>query len=356
MTAAPTAMITVLVPAHNEATSLPATLASLAAQTRRPDRVLVVSDNSTDATVAVAAAAGVDVMETSGNTARKAGALNQALAVVPRDGFVLVMDADTVLVPGWIEAALAVLAAEPDVGGVGAVFEAAPPTSYLELCQRLEWVRYAEETGRTGRTFVMSGTAALIRWAALADVEARFGRIYDEATITEDSRLSIDLKLCGWVLRSPLACRTITETMPTWRMLWLQRRRWYLGALQNVTDTGWSKVTAPYWRQQVMLALAVLLMGAYLSLTAVAVALHGFLVPTPFWLAVGAVFALERVATVWDEPIRRRVFAALVLPELLYALVLQSAYAGAVLQKITRSAGVWAHVTTTEGSPNHVRL
>ncbi|WP_371405830.1 glycosyltransferase [Kribbella sp. NBC_00662] len=48
------AQVVVLVPAHNEEAALPAALNSLWQQTRRPDRVIVVADNCTDGTVALA--------------------------------------------------------------------------------------------------------------------------------------------------------------------------------------------------------------------------------------------------------------------------------------------------------------
>ena len=72
--------VTVFIPAHNEELILPAALASLQAQVRRPDRVIVISDNSTDSTIEVARGWGVEVVETEGNTEKKAGALNQVLA------------------------------------------------------------------------------------------------------------------------------------------------------------------------------------------------------------------------------------------------------------------------------------
>ncbi|GGA00091.1 glycosyltransferase family 2 protein [Nesterenkonia alkaliphila] len=348
-------MITVIIPAHNEADALPTTIASLRAQTVSPDRVLVVSDNSTDQTVEVARSLGVDVMETIGNTARKAGALNQALATLDRTGLVLVMDADTELVPTWIETALSELD-DPTVGGVGAVFHGGEPDGYLQLCQKLEWERYAEQIDRTGKVFVLSGTAALIRWEALEDVRHRFGHWYDTATITEDMKITLALKECGWTLRSPVACKTITEMMPTPRMLFLQRRRWYLGALQNVMDMGFTRVTAPYWGQQVMLAVSVLLLWTLIVATAVSVAINGWQAPQLFWLAVGGVFVIERVLTIWDQPVRYRVFAALIIPELVYSLLLQASYVAAVWQKLTGSAGSWHHVETPQKEAPDVRI
>ena len=71
--------IVALLPAHNEAESIAATLRALKAQTRVSDLVIVICDNCTDATAQIARADGATVWNTSGNTRKKAGALNYAL-------------------------------------------------------------------------------------------------------------------------------------------------------------------------------------------------------------------------------------------------------------------------------------
>ena len=350
-----TTTITAIIPAHNEVATLPRTVRSLREQTVPPDRVLVVSDNSTDATPDVARELGVDVMETRDNIDRKAGALNQALgtelrAVSNSPDYVLVVDADTQLNPRWVETALEHMSTNPSVGGVGAVFRAPPPTSYLTLCQSLEWFRYEEETERTGKTFVMSGTASLISAEALHGLYTARGYYYSPNSICEDSELSSALKSAGWALKSPPECTVVTETMPTVRLLFQQRRRWYLGALQNVSKHGLTPTTRPYIRQQVFLALGVLLMSLYLTLTAAGLILNGLTAPNPWWLMVTLVFSLERTITAWKAPPSHRLFAALVLPELVYAIFLQVAYVAAVFQHVTGSSGTWSHVpqpTTT---------
>src|SRR5713226_1218267 len=76
------ASVLVVIPAHNEAASIGATLLSLRQQTRPPDEMLVVCDNCTDNTAEIAASCGARVFVTAGNTGRKAGALNQALRQV----------------------------------------------------------------------------------------------------------------------------------------------------------------------------------------------------------------------------------------------------------------------------------
>ena len=95
--------ITVLIPAHNEAATIGQTIRSLRRQTIPVSSITVMCDNCTDDTAQIAEALGVNVMVTTLNTARKAGALNQALArVLPTlgaDDLVLTMDADSALSP-----------------------------------------------------------------------------------------------------------------------------------------------------------------------------------------------------------------------------------------------------------------
>lgn len=125
-----TSRLVALIAAHNEERSIRATLLSLAAQTRPPDEVIVVADRCTDRTVEIAVACGARVFKTFDNRHRKAGALNQVLTTILADldpsDHVLLMDADTVLSPGFLAAAETRLRVpdegRPLVGAVGAVF------------------------------------------------------------------------------------------------------------------------------------------------------------------------------------------------------------------------------------------
>jgi glycosyltransferase involved in cell wall biosynthesis len=161
-------MITVLIPAHNEAAGLGATLDSLNAQTVLPHRVVVICDNCTDDTEAVAAAHGAAAIRTRGNKDKKAGALNQAFTALEDlgkenpGGYVLVMDADTQLAPAFIETAARRLDADLRLGAVGAVFRGGQATSLLELCQSNEYARYA-------RTCLTPDTTKAPPWQGLRD-------------------------------------------------------------------------------------------------------------------------------------------------------------------------------------------
>lgn len=336
-----TRRIVAVIPAHNEQATVGRTVASLQQQTITPDRVLVISDNSTDDTVAAARNAGADTMVTTGNTHKKAGALNQALATLDLtdSDLVLIMDADTIMVSDWIERALVELQ-DPHVGAVGAVFQADTDKGWLRGCQAREWHRYGVQISRTGKTFVLSGTAALIRWEALQDVRRATGNYYDPSALTEDFAATINLLNAGWLLRSPVECETTTETMGTVPELITQRTRWSRGGLQCVTRQGLTRVTRVYWWQQLMLLVAILVGVAAYALTVTGWAVYG---PRAAWYAalILMIFWLERVVTVWGMGWRHRLVAALMVPELTYAWILQVAHIKAVWQHFTNAAETW---------------
>src|SRR4051812_47843466 len=117
-----TAKTVVVVPAHNEQDSIGRTIEALLAQTRRPDRIIVVADNCTDKTVQIAKRFGrrVTVVETVGNKDRKVGALATAWREYVAYGYdyMLGVDADTVLAPHTLEDLERELETNPKVGGV----------------------------------------------------------------------------------------------------------------------------------------------------------------------------------------------------------------------------------------------
>jgi glycosyltransferase involved in cell wall biosynthesis len=101
---------TVVIPARNDAEMLARCLASLAAQTRPPDEVVVVDNGSTDGTRAVAEAAGARVVwEPIAGIPRASAAGFDAA----RGDLLLRIDADTVCPPEWLAEAVARFDADP---------------------------------------------------------------------------------------------------------------------------------------------------------------------------------------------------------------------------------------------------
>ncbi|MGY1729937.1 glycosyltransferase [Geodermatophilus sp. SYSU D01045] len=386
-----TARVVVLIPAHDEAANIGGTLDALQRQTRRPDRVVVVADNCTDDTARIARERGAEVYETVGNTDKKAGALNQAIVQrfrrtatadrrgasddprrgpdrrrgaaddgVPAgptpdlrdDDLVLVMDADTELAPGFLEAAAASLESSPRIGAAGGLFYGHPGAGVLGQLQRNEYLRYSRDVSRTGRVMVLTGTGTLFRVRALREVAAargttlpgREGQVYDTLALTEDNELTLALKTLGWRMTSPAACSVVTEIMPTWRDLWKQRMRWQRGALENLRHYGLTRVTLRYWGQQLGIGLGVLAFQAYLLLTVLVLARDGGLHVDPFWASVGLVFLAERLVTVRRGGPRALLLALPLVVELVYDLFIQAVFVRSLVDVVRRREATWHHV------------
>lgn len=120
-------LLAVIVPAHDEELVLAGTLASLRAQAYPAEcfEIVVVADNCTDSTAAIARSSGATVLErTSGAERGKGYALNHAvkhLLAQPlvADGFVII-DADTVAAPDFLAQISARISQNQDPRGYGA--------------------------------------------------------------------------------------------------------------------------------------------------------------------------------------------------------------------------------------------
>jgi cellulose synthase/poly-beta-1,6-N-acetylglucosamine synthase-like glycosyltransferase len=348
---------TVLVPAHDEEAVIGATLRSLADQTRRPDRILVIADNCTDATGDVARACGAEVVETVGNTEKKAGALNQQLALLlpslDAEDVVLVMDADSTISPDFLETALGLLEDDADLMAVGGLFFGEEGGGLVGQLQRNEFGRYQRIVARRlDRVFVLTGTASVIRGFALSAVaQARGslipgppGEVYDTLALTEDNELTLALKTLGAQMTSPHQCRVTTEVMTRWRDLWRQRLRWHRGALENIGAYGFTRATAMYWIQQLALAYGVVALWSYALLLVITVLAADSIRWSPFWVTIGLVFLLERLVTVWAVGWRARALAAPVVIELAYAFFLQACFVTSIVQMATGRKAGWNYV------------
>jgi glycosyltransferase involved in cell wall biosynthesis len=118
----------IVVPAYNEEALLPATLSALAEAMRESaltGEVVVCDNNSTDATAALARAAGATVVNEPVNhisRARNAGAL------AARGRYLVFVDADTLVPPALLARALAALASGEVCGGGATIHMHPMPT------------------------------------------------------------------------------------------------------------------------------------------------------------------------------------------------------------------------------------
>ncbi|WP_416962079.1 glycosyltransferase family 2 protein [Streptomyces sp. Agncl-13] len=344
--------LVVLIPAHNEADRIGAAIEGLWRQTHKPDLIVVVTDNCTDDTAAVADSHGAQIFATQGNTHKKAGALNQAIDwILPhldeRD-LLLVQDADTVLNPWFSETAMATF--NRKVGAVGGVFYGERGGGLLGLLQRMEFQRYAWELDRTGgKAQVLTGTGTMFRARVLREVrDARHSGLigggtgyYSLASLTEDDEMTKAVKTLGYRAMSPAGCGVTTEVMTSLPKLWHQRLRWQRGALENLRDYGWTKVTARYFLQQFLMGFGALSFLIYLTFMATYTTVYGFPGLSPFWTAIGLIFVVEKIVSVRRAGPVAVLVAALMVPEMLYDLFQHAVYFTSLWGLVRRSEEKW---------------
>ena len=137
-------MISVIVPAYNSASSLPACLQALARQTLPPDEVIVVDDGSTDATVELARQAGAKVVVQAHSgpaAARNLGAKSAS----PTTDLILFTDSDCEPSPDWVRLLTQPFADERVMGVKGAYL-----TRQKEWAARLVQQEYEAKYSRMG--------------------------------------------------------------------------------------------------------------------------------------------------------------------------------------------------------------
>jgi len=356
--------VTVLIPAHNEEDCIGATIASLKLQSHPPERIVVVADNCTDGTVSIAQAAGVSVFPTVGNTKKKAGGLNQALAaILPDQGdndLVMVMDADTILDQGFLTTAVQRMTSDRALMAVGGLFYGEDGLGLIGQFQRNEYARYAREIRRRrGRVYVLTGTASVFRPQALRAVAAERGKslpgvpgdVYDTIALTEDNELTLAIRSLGGLMISPAECTVVTEVMPSWKTLWNQRLRWQRGALENLGAYGFRASVIRYWAQQLGIGYGAIALFAYLLLILLQLLAADSWVWFPFWIVLGLVFVLERVVTAWGGGWRARLLGLSLFPELFYAAFLNVVFLKGILDISLQRTAEWTHVTREPAPP-----
>lgn len=231
--------VAVLMPAHDEAAGIGASIDALRPQLAHADRLLVVADNCTDDTARVARAAGADVVQRADPLRRGKGyALDfgvRALAASPPD-VVVVVDADCIVGAG----SLAHLAREAAASGrpVQALYLMRAPAG-ASMSQR--WAEFAwivrnlvRPLGawRFGLPCQLMGSGMAFPWPLLQ------GASLANADLVEDMRLGIDFAAAGV---PPLFCPSalVTSEFPQHGAATTsQRTRWEHGHLRLLLRAG----------------------------------------------------------------------------------------------------------------------
>ena len=345
-------LVVTVIPAWNEAACIADTIDGLRHQTRPPDLIVVVANNCTDDTAGVARSCGVDVIDLPSCPGKKAGAIDHALAellpTLAGKDRIFVQDADTVIVPEWLELANAAMDADPGTI-ISGRYASKPARGLLAMLQRNEFARECRMIDRRGdRTHIIVGTSTLLPVAMLREVtEARrtgrlpVGQVYVPESLTEDFELTLAAKTLGWRTASPHGCDAVTDLMPTWPMLWRQRIRWMQGGVQDLRRYGWTPITSPYHIRRAWILFGLASMLLYYATLITTLAISGTVLISVPWAVLTLVFIADRVVGVRAQGRKSMAFAALLIPEMIYNLFAQAVYATALYKAFRGKALSW---------------
>ena len=240
----------VLMPAHDEAAIITSTLGELRRQLRPQDRVLVVADNCSDDTEALARAAGAEVLRRTDAQRRGKGyalahGIEHLRAAPP--ALVIVVDADCAVAPGALQALAARCAASGRPVQALYLMTAAAGSGTRQHVSLFAWrvknrlrPRGAQALGWPCQ---LTGSGMALPWAPLAAADLAHGGI------VEDMQLGAQLAMQGHpaefmesaLVTSSLAATPAAETS--------QRLRWEQGHLGQILTMA-PRLAASAWRQR----------------------------------------------------------------------------------------------------------
>jgi cellulose synthase/poly-beta-1,6-N-acetylglucosamine synthase-like glycosyltransferase/glycosyltransferase involved in cell wall biosynthesis len=235
----PRPRVAVLVPAYNEAPVIGEALTSLAPQILPQDRLVVIADNCTDNTAAIARQAGATVLERQDPAHRgKSYALDYAVRTLAEDApdVFVVIDADCIAGPEAIDK-LARLAAQTGRPVQGCyILEPSPNESPLRrlaaLAFRIRNLVRPSGLDRLSLPCLLNGSGMALPARTLSGCAVASGKL------TEDWWLTVDLILNG---HAPIYCAEakITSRFPPDKQAeGSQRRRWLQGHIECVLVQG----------------------------------------------------------------------------------------------------------------------
>lgn len=242
----------VLMPAHDEAAGIAEPIAAVLAQLSPGDRLLVVADNCSDGTAAVARAAGAEVVERHDVVRRGKGyALDfgvRHLSIAPPD-VVVVVDADCIVAPGALEKIVDLSVASGRPVQSLYLMRAPPDAPLTTRIAEFAWLfkNQVRATGfhRLGLPCPLMGSGMAFPWALISAAPLASGHI------VEDLQLGLKLTAQG---TPPLFCphALVSSVFPGTRAgLVTQRTRWEHGHIGVIVEMAprllWAAIRRRSW-------------------------------------------------------------------------------------------------------------
>jgi biofilm PGA synthesis N-glycosyltransferase PgaC len=306
-------MLVCVIPAYNEAESIARTLESLLAQTRVPDRIAVMVNNTTDRTLDVCQPfqgqhertvmgeryeCFIDVIDLGRCEDKKVGALNAGFqyAVAHDADYLLGCDGDTTAQPEALAALLAEAESDPRIGGVSAKYSIAKrqyqdsgilAKMLLIPGQRAQFAAFNLDNLLRGRQMaVLGGQFSIFSIPALRQVmkDNHQKAPWTRDSAVEDSLLSLQLVDSGFLTKISAHAHAYVGAMTTVRALHAQQVKWTQGFLDLMWpgqrgDTRGKPLHRNLrlrWRELFGMASNLIVRSAFIGLLTATILMHAF--------------------------------------------------------------------------------
>lgn len=228
-------LVSVIVPAFNEAKKIAHTIKSLKKINYPHLEFIVVNDGSSDNTSNV-------VKENIKNDERfvfidnkknqgKAASLNEGIGIAKGE-YIACMDADSVVEPDVFHKTLPYFD-NKKIGAVTITVEVKNPKGLLQRMIDLEFILglslFLKALSFMNCIFVTPGPFSIYRTKVLKEING-----FDPNNITEDTEIAYRIHKHGYTIENCMDAKVHTIVPPTFKKICIQRKRWYSGALQTI--------------------------------------------------------------------------------------------------------------------------
>ncbi|MBM7808630.1 cellulose synthase/poly-beta-1,6-N-acetylglucosamine synthase-like glycosyltransferase [Geodermatophilus bullaregiensis] len=364
------ATISCVIPAYNEESTIADVLTSLLSQTRPPDAIHVVINNTDDDTPEIAGQfvgehvrvvkgesylTVVHVHDIGENPDKKVGALNFGYFVSRGYDYILGVDGDTTLDRRCVEWLEKEMVTDPRIGGLSAIYTfdktrvRGAMARFLVAGQRAQFAGFNMDNLVRGRNMaVLGGQCSLFSVRALEAVMYRHHQSapWVRDSEVEDSKLSLQIKDAGFSTKISAHARAFVGPMTTLRALHGQQVKWNFGGIDLLWpgQRGDSKGQPLHpnlrlrWYENVSMLFNISARMGFLLLLAAALSIDAF-VFNPVWLippAVAMLLNLRIALSMHDKSAVDIFYALLIAPAELYMWVRMGHFVTAWVQFFAR--------------------
>lgn len=301
--------VVVIIPAYNEEASIGKVLESLLAQTRVPDEVHVVVNNTSDDTVFEASQfegthrmrkkmglveSKIVVHDIGRNFEKKVGALNYGFHIAKDHGadYLIGVDGDTTLDKKCVENMLDEMVGDSRIGGLSAIYGfddvkgGGPISQFLLAAQKAQFAAFNMDHLLKKRAMsVLGGQCSIFRMKAL-DAVCEFylqDSPWTSDSEVEDSLLSLQIKKVRYQTKISATARANVGPMLSLRSLYAQQIKWTAGGAKLLKEFPLHPNMRQKWGENLGMVMNIAVRLMFAVMLSASLALGSF-VFNPFWL------------------------------------------------------------------------